>query len=196
MKRSSCGGSRGTDSYTPMNQGPPPGIVAMPREVLHLLLELPGEGDMETLRAAGDAGGSALLDAFAYWSNAEGTQDLAALPVEEFRRGAAEFLHSCGWGEVSLFTRSDTLLEVSIGECWETRRQDGDLTGCHLTTGLLHGFFAALAGYELGVMELECAGLGSGGECRFVIGTPELVDSIYAGLSAGGSYDDLVGSGV
>ncbi|MCR4340332.1 MAG: hypothetical protein NUW01_10655 [Gemmatimonadaceae bacterium] len=175
-----------------MNQRPPPGIVAMPREVLHLLLDLPGEADMETLRAAGDAGGVALLEAFARWSSDGHADDLADLPVEDFRRRAAEFFQWCGWGDTSLSTRSDSVIEVGIGGCWETARKHSDQTGCHLTTGLLHGFFAALAGYELGVMELECAGLGSGGPCRFVIGTPEMVDSIYAGLNSGESYDEIV----
>ena len=175
-----------------MSQRPPPGIVAMPREVLHLLLDLPGEADMETLRAVGDAGGGALLDAFARWSADGKAVDLAGLPVDAFRERAAEFFEWCGLGEATVLTRSDSLIEVSLGECWETARQHAEQTGCHLTTGLLHGFFAALAGYELGVMELECAGLGSGGTCRFVIGTPEMVDSIYAGLSSGESYDEMV----
>lgn len=173
---------------------PPAGVVSMPREVLHLLVDLPGEADMETLRAAGDAGGSALLEAFAQWSMDGIAGDLAELPVEEFRQRAAEFFQSCGWGDVSVSNSSDALIEVSIDNCWESQRPHGDQTGCHLTTGLLHGFFAALAGYELGVMELECAGLGSGGACRFVIGTPEMVDSIYAGLSAGASYEEIGGS--
>lgn len=164
----------------------------MPREVLHLLIDLPGEADMETLRAAGDAGGGALLDAFSQWSHEGGMEDLPDLPLEDFRERTAEFLHWCGWGEVSIATNSDSWIEVSIHDCWESHRQHGNQTGCHLTTGLLHGFFAELAGYELGVMELECAGLGSGGACRFVIGTPEMVDSIYAGLSTGASYDEIV----
>ncbi len=163
---------------------PPNGVVSMPREVLHLLIDLPGEADMETLRAAGDAGGNALLDAFAQWSKQSATDELADLPVDVFRERAAEFLGYCGWGDVSVASNSDALIEVSIADCWETRRKHGEQSGCHLTTGLLHGFFAALAGYELGVMELECAELGSGGSCRFVIGTPEMVDSIYAEISA------------
>ncbi len=166
----------------------------MPREVLHLLLELPGEADMETLRAVGDAGGGALLDAFARWSGDGQAVDLADLPVDFFRQHAADFFEWCGLGEASVCTRSDSLIEVTIGECWETARQHAEQRGCHLTTGLLHGFFAALAGYELGVMELECAGLGSGGTCRFVVGTPEMVDSIYAGLNSGESYDEIVGA--
>lgn len=165
----------------------------MPREVLHLLLDLPGEADMETLRAVGDAGGGALLDAFARWSGDGQPVDLADLPVDFFLQHSAEFFESCGLGEASVFTRSDSLIEVTLGDCWETARQHAEQTGCHLTTGLLHGFFAALAGYELGVMELECAGLGSGGTCRFVVGTPEMVDSIYAGLNSGASYDEIIG---
>lgn len=171
---------------------PPNGVVSMPREVLHLLIDLPGEADMHTLRAAGDAGGNALLEAFAQWSKQTAVDDLADLPVDAFRQRAAEFLRFCGWGDVAVNSDSDALIEVSIGDCWETQRKHGDQSGCHLTTGLLHGFFAALAGYELGVMELECAGLGSGGSCRFVIGTPEMLDSIYAGLSTGASYEEIV----
>lgn len=177
-----------------MSHRPPLGVVAMPREVLHLLLDLPGEADMETLRAVGDAGGGALLDAFARWSGDGQAVDLADLSVGDFQQRAAEFFAWCGLGEASVFTRSDSVIEVTIAECWETARQHAEQTGCHLTTGLLHGFFAALAGYELGVMELECTALGSGGTCRFVVGTPEMVDSIYAELSAGASYEQIVGS--
>ena len=175
-----------------MSHRPPPGVVTLPREVLHLLLDLPGEADMETLRAVGDAGGAGLLDAFARWSGDGYAEDLGDLPADAFGQRAAEFFSWCGLGDASVFTRSDSLIEVSLGDCWETARQHAEQTGCHLTTGLLHGFFAALAGYELGVMELECAGLGSGGSCRFVVGTPEMVDSIYAELSGGATYDDIV----
>ena len=174
-----------------MSNTPPAGMISMPREVIHLLLELPGEADMETLRAVGDAGGGALLTAFADWSRDAGVDDLVDLPVNDFRQLAGLFFRECGWGDTMVSTRSDSVIEVSVRDCWETQRHDAALSGCHLTTGLLHGFFAGLAGYEMGVMELECAGLGSGGECRFVIGTPEMVDSIYAGLSAGGSYEEV-----
>lgn len=177
-----------------MSQRLPAGVVCIPREVLQLLLELPGEADMETLRAAGDAGGSALLAAFSQWSSDQGTGDVAALPVDEFRQLAARFFEWCGWGSASVSTSADKLIEVGIADCWEAQHREGSLSGCHLTTGLLHGFFAGLAGYELGVMELECAGLGSGGECRFVIGTPEMLDSIYAELSAGADYDEIIRS--
>lgn len=163
----------------------------MPREVVHLLLELPGEADMETLRAVGDAGGGGLLDAFAEWAREAGAEDLADLPVDDFRHLTGLFLRECGWGEATVTAGSGTVVEVSVHDCWETRRHDASQSGCHLTTGLLHGFFAGLAGYELGVMELECAGLGSGTECRFVIGTPEMVDSIYAGLSSGATYEEV-----
>jgi hypothetical protein len=175
-----------------MNAPRPTGIVSMPREVLHLLLELPGEADMETLRSVGDAGGASLLAAFAEWSAAADPTGPADMTVEAFARRAAHFLDWCGWGSASLRTSADTLIEVGIADCWETHRAPEAHSGCHLTTGLLHGFFAGLAGYELGVMELECAGLGGAGECRFVIGTPEMLDSIYAGLSAGASYDEIV----
>ncbi len=177
-----------------MSERPPASIVSLPREVLHLLIELPGEADMQTLRAAGDAGGGALLGAFSQWSSDQGAGDLTSLPVEAFRTLACEFFEWCGWGTTSVSTTSDSLIEVSIDDCWEAERGEGEASGCHLTTGLLHGFFAELAGYELGVMELECAGLGSGHACRFVIGTPEMLDSIYAGLSDGASYEEIVSS--
>lgn len=177
-----------------MNAPGPAGIVSMPREVLYLLLELPGEADMETLRAVGDAGGASLLAAFAQWSDDSGLSDPADLPVEAFGQRAAEFFEWCGWGATTLRTSSETLIEVAITDCWETDRAAEAHGGCHLTTGLLHGFFAGLAGYELGVMELECAGVTGTGECRFVIGTPEMLDSIYAGLSAGSSYEEIVSS--
>ncbi|HUR92052.1 MAG TPA: V4R domain-containing protein [Gemmatimonadaceae bacterium] len=174
-----------------MSDRPPAGMISMPREVVHLLLDLPGEADMETLRAVGDAGGGVLLDAFAGWSRDAGVDDLAGLPLDDFRELTALFLRECGWGDTTVAARSDSLVEVTVRDCWETQRHEASQFGCHLTTGLLHGFFAGLAGYELGVMELECAGLGSGRECRFVIGTPEMVDSIYAGLSAGESYEEV-----
>lgn len=149
---------------------------------------------METLRSAGDAGGEALLQSFAEWAADHDAGDLSQLPVEDFRLLAAEFLTWCGWGEATLSTDSDELIEVSIANCWESSQREGSQSGCHLTTGLLHGFFAALAGYELGVMEMECAGLGSGGSCRFIVGTPEMVDTIYAGLNAGARYEDIIGA--
>ena len=97
-----------------MSHQPPPGVVALPREVLHLLLDLPGEADMETLRAVGDAGGAGLLEAFARWSGDGYAEDLGDLPAEAFGQRAAEFFSWCGLGDASVFTRSDSLIEVSL----------------------------------------------------------------------------------
>src|SRR5687768_13182117 len=117
-----------------MSNRPPPGIVSMPREVLHLLLELPGEADMETLRAVGDAGGGALLAAFSEWAREAGVHDLADLPVDDFRHLVGQFLQGCGWGETAVATRADSVIEVSVRDCWESQRHDASLSGCHLTT--------------------------------------------------------------
>src|SRR5687767_4681152 len=107
-----------------MSNRPPAGMISMPREVVHLLLELPGEGDMETLRAVGDAGGGALLDAFADWSQDAGVDDLADLPINDFRQLAGIFFRECGWGDTTVATRSDSVIEVSVRDCWETQRHD------------------------------------------------------------------------
>lgn len=162
------------------------GLISLPPEVIHWLRTLPERPDAESLRSAGDAGGATLFRGF----QASASEDTSPMDmaIQDFNGKAGAYLGDSGWGHVEI-TQSDALIEVAIAGCWEATA-DRASGGCHITTGLLHGFFVELAGYDIAAMEVEC-GAHAGGACRFAIGTPEMMQVIYEGLSAGEKYEEI-----
>ena len=162
------------------------GLISLPPEVIHWLRAVPGQPAADGLRSAGDAGGATLFRGFLA-SGAEGSTP-ADMAIADFNAKVAAYLGDAGWGHVEI-TQSGSLIEVSILGCWEATA-DRTSDGCHLTTGLLHGFFLELAGYDIAAMEVEC-GSHAGGACRFALGTPEMMHVLYEKLRAGDSYNDI-----
>ena len=62
---------------------------------------------------------------------------------------------------------------------------------CLLSSGLLPAFLGALGGHSLGAMELECRSNG-GQKCRFVIGAPDNLSTLYERLALGMRLEDAV----
>ncbi len=147
-------------------------------------------GGADALREAGYAGAESLFHAFEAWASDLGVESVIEMPVDEFSSRAAEFFERAGWGKVSFRSLHDALAVMDIEGCWEAELHGEGETGCHLTTGTLAGFLGCLADYPVAVMEIECRG-GTSARCRFLAGTPEMLEHAYNRLARGEDWSSI-----
>lgn len=143
-----------------------------------------GAGGPDALREAGYAGAESLFHAFETWASDAGIPSVKDLPIDQFSSRAAEFFQRAGWGKVSFRSLHNAMGVLDIEDCWEAQLHGEGETGCHLTTGTLAGFFGCLADYAVAVMEIECSA-GASERCRFLVGTPEMLEHAYERVSRG-----------
>lgn len=139
------------------------------------------ESAVNTLREAGYAGGEGVFDAFEQWLAETGqTSGSADMALKEFGDRVEEFLRNSGWGDVAFsHDESEGIAMIDIDRCWEmSNGNEGE--GCHVTTGMLAGFFGRVAGYPMSVMETECC---EGGRCKFVLGNADVMQYRWEALS-------------
>jgi predicted hydrocarbon binding protein len=154
---------------------------------LRLRVAAAGANGPDALREAGYAGAESLFNAFETWAADEGIDSVRDLPIDEFSSRAAEFFERAGWGKVSFRSLHDAMGVLDIEDCWEAQLHGKGDSGCHLTTGTLAGFFGCIADYPVAVMEIECRG-GASERCRFLVGTPEMLEHAYERLARGETW--------
>jgi predicted hydrocarbon binding protein len=172
-------------------------MVALTRaSLLSLRSALLRDGNSQAavhLQEAGYAGGDALFAAFRRWL-AERT-DIAAedLDVEAFEHRVSEFFSESGWGHIEIGTIDDVVATLDSGDWGESEGGQMDHPSCHITTGMFADLFGRLAGAPVAVLEVECRSAGQS-RCRFLVGSPAVMDAVYEGISHGAPYEDAVRS--
>ena len=63
--------------------------------------------------------------------------------------------------------------------------------GCSYSAGMFADFFGRVADAPLAVMEVECRSAG-GQRCRFLLGSADVMQAVYDGMSQGLGYEDAV----
>lgn len=163
--------------------------------LLSLRAALLRSGDAQAavaLQEAGYAGGTALFEAFQAWL--AGRTDIAMpdLDVDAFESRLSEFFRETGWGTVHIGSIDDivaTLDSPDWGECdMGTGMQH---PSCHITTGMFADLFGRLAGAPVAVLEVECRSAGYE-RCRFLVGSPEIMDAVYDEMGHGMGYEEAV----
>ena len=147
-------------------------------------------GGPDALREAGYAGAESLFHAFESWVTDSGVHAVKEMPIDEFSERVAEFFERAGWGKVSFRSLHDAMAVMDIEGCWEAELHGQGESGCHLTTGTLAGFLGCLADYPVAVMEIECRSGQSEG-CRFLAGTPEMLEHAYNRISQGQRWESI-----
>jgi predicted hydrocarbon binding protein len=144
------------------------------------------------LQEAGYAGGSALFDAFRRWLAARTDITAEELDVESFEHRLSEFFRESGWGTVQIGTVDDIVATVDSDDWGESDQAAGlDLPACHLSTGVFADLFGRLAGAPVAVLEVECRSAGHP-RCRFLVGSPDVMDAVYEEMGRGKSYEDAI----
>jgi predicted hydrocarbon binding protein len=148
------------------------------------------EDAAETLRNAGYASGSDAYSSMQSWAREEEGRDASYAPTEEFLQVMSNYFETLGWGRFAVSRLKEAAAIVDVDNCWEARNPGGLNLGCHITTGLLVGFFENVAGFPVAAMEVECAARGASC-CRFLIGNIELLDYLHEGIQRGDGYESL-----
>jgi predicted hydrocarbon binding protein len=172
------------------------GMLAVTRDALaalrNALMRDTGPAAAAYLQEAGYAGGGALFEAFRGWLAARGAGAPEALPLDEFQRLAGEFFREAGWGSLTVGALHETVATLDSPD-WGEATPDAGLEQpcCHLSAGMFADFFGRVADAPLAVMEVECRSAGAE-RCRFLLGSAEVMEAVYDGISQGQDYDAAV----
>jgi predicted hydrocarbon binding protein len=172
------------------------GLAAFPRHSLaalrSALLRDHGPEAAGALQEAGYAGGDTVYAAFTAWLAERTDLDVAQLDVDAFQHRASEFFSEFGWGTLRVGAIDDAVATLDAADWWEADGDEQlDAPGCHLTTGLFADLFGRLAGTQVAVLEVECRAMGPA-HCRFLVGSPEVLEYVYQEMSEGATYHDAV----
>jgi predicted hydrocarbon binding protein len=172
------------------------GLLAVTKDALaalrNALMRDTGHAAAGYFQEAGYAGGASLFEAFRGWLELRDALSPESLPLEEFQRLAAEFFQEAGWGSLSVGTLHDTVATLDSPDWGEASPDAGmEHPCCHLSSGMFADFFGRVADAPLAVMEVECRSTGAD-RCRFLLGSAEVMQAVYEGMSQGQPYDEAV----
>jgi hypothetical protein len=144
------------------------------------------------LQDAGFAGGESLYESFRGWLREQGEEDPGALSTDRFGERASEFFAAAGWGSFRLGALDDSVATVDTTD-WREADPSTNLghPGCHLTTGMLAGFFAAAGDAPIAALEVECRSAGND-RCRFLIGAAPVLTHVFEQVEQGAGYEAVV----
>jgi uncharacterized protein len=172
------------------------GMLAVTRDALaalrNALMRDAGPSSASWFQEAGYAGGAALFEAFRSWLEARDAGEPEALPLEEFQQLAGEFFRQAGWGSLAVGSLHDAVATLDSPDWGEASPDAGmEYPCCNLSAGMLADFFGRVADAPLAVMEVECRSAGAE-RCRFLVGSADVMQAVYEGMSQGQRYDDAV----
>ncbi len=137
------------------------------------------------LQEAGYAAGEALYRAFAA-VNSPTDLDAGLLPET-----LSEFFTSGGWGAVTLSPVGTGALALDSSDWAEAEPGTSQTPMCFFSAGMLADFLGRLSDEPVSVMEVECRSRGDA-RCRFLSATPEVLQRVYEGMSAGQTYEEAL----
>ena len=171
-------------------------MLAVTRDALaalrNALMRDTGHAAAGYFQEAGYAGGAALFEAFTGWLSARGAGTPDSLALDDFQRLAAEFFQEAGWGSLTVGSLHDAVATLDSPNWGEASPEGGmEMPCCHLSAGMFADFFGRVADAPLAVMEVECRSVGNE-RCRFLLGSTEVMQAVYDGMSQGQGYDAAV----
>ena len=156
------------------------------------LLRNGGLSGATQLQDAGFAGGNALYEAFRTWLAGRVDTDPGELPTAEFGEHASEFFREAGWGSFRLGALGSAVATVDSTDWRESDAATSlEHPGCHLTTGMLAGFFAAAGDAPIAALEVECRAAGDE-RCRFLIGAGAVLTHVFEQVERGVGYEEAL----
>jgi predicted hydrocarbon binding protein len=147
------------------------------------------------LQEAGYAGGDALWTVFKQWLAERNNEPAEALDLKTFERRVSEFFGEAGWGRIEIGALGDVVATLDSDDWGEADPNSGmDHPCCHLTTGMFADLFGRVAAAPVAVLEVECRSAGAE-RCRFLVGSPQVMEQIYDEMGRGHSYESAVAAG-
>ena len=140
------------------------------------------------LQEAGFAAGEEIFQAFTEWLKETHDVSPDELDADFMAEVISDFFVNTGWGSLVAGALSDGIMTFDSADWREAAPgADAQYPSCHLSSGMLADFFGRLAGETVAVMEVECRTRGDE-RCRFLVGSPEMLATVYERMSGGLSY--------
>ena len=153
--------------------------------------ELPEEA-AGLLREIGFAAGEAAYEGFVESVTTRyGVETPQGLDARFLGDALAGFFREEGWGTVTSDRVAPGVLAMDSPDWAEASPRDAAYPSCHFSSGLLSDFCTRLGGRPAAVMEVECRSRGDA-QCRFLVGSPEILTWLYDGMNGGASYSELL----
>jgi hypothetical protein len=162
----------------------------------HVLERDLGEQTGQLLQEAGFAAGDELYDAFSGWlATRTGVTDPADLDARHLGRLLGEFFRGLGWGQLAVERLGAGSLALDSSDWAEADPGSAAFApSCHVTAGLLAGFLGRMADQDVAVLEIECRSRHDE-RCRFLAGSPEMLQAVYDAVTAGQDYREVLAAG-
>ena len=144
---------------------------------------------------AGYAGGASVLESFRDWLSQHGHGAPDTLDALSFQALAAEFFGATGWGSLIVGAIGAAALTLDSYDWSEADPEMGAVQpSCFYTTGLFSDFFSRVGGAPVVAYEVECRSTG-GSRCRWLLGSPDALQSAYDAMVAGADYEAALRDG-
>lgn len=101
------------------------------------------------------------------------------------------FFQDLGWGALEHERLHPGVISVASTDWFESSEHESGNPSCHFTVGVLGELFRQFASLEVAVMEVGCRSTGAK-ECRFLIGGPEALESVFQRITEGSHYREAV----
>jgi predicted hydrocarbon binding protein len=175
-------------------------IVALGSGALHALRRALsrdlGDRAAVCLQEAGFAAGEQVYQRFLDWlPEYTSVDDPAELDSSMLGEVLSAFFEELGWGRLTVEKCGENAIAITSTD-WAEADPSSEATSpsCHIASGLFADFMGRLSGTPVAVMEVECRTLQQP-HCRFLVGAPETMDSVYEALAAGNDYESVLSGG-
>jgi predicted hydrocarbon binding protein len=101
------------------------------------------------------------------------------------------FFTETGWGSVNMSELVPQVMALDSPDWSEAHREGAQFPSCHFSCGALSDFFTRLGFARAAVMEVECRSRGEA-QCRFLVGSPEMLTYVYERMASGMGYREAV----
>lgn len=162
------------------------------RALRHSLLTHVPDRAIGILQDVGYASGDGIYEEFARWlRESHGLSGPDELDAAHLNDVLATFFTDMRWGTLSISPLGSGALAVDSPDWVEADPGSAEIPMCFFTAGLLADFLGRLSGEAVSVMEVECRSR-SDDRCRFLSGSPETLQRVYAEMTAGRSYEEAL----
>jgi len=158
------------------------------------LLRDAADAAIPILQEVGFAAGEGIYQAFCAWLPREGgVAHPADLDAGRLNDVLSSFFQTIGWGAVSVAPFGNAALVVDSMDWAEADPGSAETPMCFFSSGMLADFLGRLSGEPVAVMEVECRSRNDG-RCRFLSASPDTLNAVYAQMTEGRDYAEVLGA--
>ena len=159
------------------------------------LLRDAADAAIPILQEVGFAAGEGIYQAFCAWLPREGgVSHPGDLDAGRLNDVLSAFFQAIGWGAVSVAPMGNAALVVDSVDWAEADPGSAQTPMCFFSSGMLADFLGRLSGEPVAVMEVECRSRNDG-RCRFLSASPDTLNAVYAQMTEGRDYAEVLGAG-